>query len=207
LVVACGLLAVSWSSPGQQSATLSTDRASESIWERGVGEGFRCGAQSLTLTAGATYGLTAMGSQQAHDIVLGGVTYGRMLDNTIGAGRFYGGNFELRLELLGGVQVSPRVDGVVALSPHLRYNFSTGTRWVPFIDGGAGVAATSIREPDLGGTVQFDIQGIVGVQRFLRDDMAVTFQAGYLHMSSAGLYQPNLGVNCISMMAGVSFYF
>jgi len=217
IVLLCALLMASWSSPAQQSLSFSSDPTdggtvlqsggNGSVWQNSVGEGFRRGAQSVTVSAGATYGLTALGSKESHDLLLGSLTYGLMLDNTIGQGKFYGGNFEFRLELLNGLQISPRSDWVVALSPHLRYNLETGTRWIPFIDGGAGVAATSIREPDLGGTWQFDLQAAVGVQRFLTENMALTFQAGYLHMSSAGLYKANLGVNCVSGMAGVSFFF
>jgi len=38
-------------------------------------------------------------------------------------------------------------DWVVGLTPHLRYNFATGTRWIPFVDGGAGVTATASALP------------------------------------------------------------
>jgi hypothetical protein len=130
-----------------------------------------------------------------------------MLDNTIGAGHWYGGNFELRVQLFGGWQFSPRGEWVVGLTPHLRYNFATGTRWVPFIDGGAGVSATSIREPDLGGVFEFNLQAGAGVQRFLSDKMAVTLEASYMHISSGDIYTPNLGVNCVIGMVGISFFF
>jgi opacity protein-like surface antigen len=111
------------------------------------------------------------------------------------------------VELFGGEQFSPRNEWVVGSTPHLRYNFATGTRWIPYIDGGAGVSATSIRKPDLGGVFEFNLQAAVGVQRFVTDNVAVTVQAGYLHLSSAHIYTPNDGVNCITGMAGVTFFF
>lgn len=202
------LFAGSWNSFAQRSlSTLTGTSGGESIWERGVGEGFRCGAQSLSLSAGGAYGIDGFGSVESHDLALGSVSYGRMLDNTMGAGHWFAGNFELKAQLFGGVQFSPRNEWVVGLTPHLVYNFATGTRWVPFVDVGAGVSATSIREPDLGGVFQFNLQAGVGVQRFLTDTMAVTVEASYLHLSSAGLYEPNDGVNTVLGMVGVRFFF
>lgn len=203
--VLCALFTASWSSRAQESASVSI--GNQSIWERDVGEGFRRGVQSLSLSAGATYGLTAIGSVQSHDLALGSLTYGVVLDNTVNHGHWYRGNIELRVELFGGAQFSPQSEWVVGLTPHLRYDFATGTRWVPYIDGGAGVTGTGIREPDLGGAFEFNLQAAIGVQRFLTDHLALTLQAGYLHISSAGIYQPNMGVNCITGMAGVSFLF
>jgi len=130
-----------------------------------------------------------------------------MLDGTLGKDCWYRGNFEFRLELFGGAQFLPRTEWVMGLTPHLRYCFATGTRWIPYIDGGAGVSATSIREPDLGGVFQFNLQAAVGVQRYVTDTVAVTVQAGYFHMSSADIYKPNNGVNCVTGMAGVTFFF
>jgi hypothetical protein len=72
-----------------------------------------------------------------------------------GKDHWYRGNWEVRGELFGGAQFSPENDWLVGLTPHLRYNFATGTRWIPFIDAGSGVMATSIGLPDLSGTLQF----------------------------------------------------
>lgn len=210
----CASLAVLWAlligartGFAQRALFASFDEPSDSIWERGAGEGFRCGAQSFTLSAGASYGVQAIGSVDSHDLALGSLRYGRMLDNTMGAGHWYAGNFELQVQLFGGEQFSPSREWVVGLTPHLVYNFATGTRWVPFIDGGAGISGTSIRGPDLGGPFQFNLQAGVGVQRFLTDRMAVTLEASYLHLSSAGIYEPNNGVNTILGMVGVRVFF
>ncbi len=206
LAIVWVLLGGAWNGFAQRSLSAS-DAGSESIWEHGVGEGFRCGAQSLTLSAGASYGVQAIGGVDSHDLALGSLRYGLMLDNTRGSGHWYAGNFELQVQLFGGEQFSPGREWVVGLTPHLVYNFATGTRWVPFIDGGAGVSGTSIRAPDLGGPFQFNLQAGVGVQRFLTDRMAVTVEASYLHLSSAGFYEPNNGVNTILGMVGVRFFF
>jgi len=108
------------------------------------------------------------------------------------------------------MQYHPGVDTdgwLIGLTPHLRYNFATGTRWIPFLDGGAGVTATGIGHPDLGGTFEFNLQPALGVQRFIRDNLALTAQVKYMHMSSAGIDHPNLGVNNVVFMIGLVWLF
>jgi hypothetical protein len=130
-----------------------------------------------------------------------------MIGKVKGEGHWYRGNWEIRVELLGGAQYSPTTEWLVGLTPHLRYNFDTGNRWIPFIDAGVGPSVTGIRRPDLSGTFEFNDQGNVGLCWFMRDDVALTVEAGYMHLSNAGIDHPNNGVNCVKGMAGVSWFF
>jgi hypothetical protein len=112
------------------------------IWQDGVGSGFLGSAQNLTLEAGVAAGMASLGSHQAHDIALVSASYGHILGGVVGGDHWYRGNFEGRMELFGGMQYHPDVDTdgwLIGLTPHLHYNFATGTRWIPFVDGGAGV--------------------------------------------------------------------
>jgi lipid A 3-O-deacylase len=179
----------------------------KSILENGIGEGFRPEAQSISLSAGATYGITAFGGREAHDLTLVSLTYGHMLGHVVGEGHWYRGNPEFRLELFTGAQFSPSSEWLVGLTPHLRYNFATGTRWIPFLDSGAGVTATGIGPPDLSGTFEFNLQAGVGVQWFLRENVALSLEARYVHWSCAGLNKPNLGLNGVTGMLGLTFFF
>ena len=179
----------------------------ESIWESSVGEGFRSSAQSITLSAGATYGFAAFGGRESHDLALVSLTYGHMLGHTVGQDHWYRGNFEGRLELFTGAQFSPSTDWLVGLTPHLRYNFATGTRLIPFVDAGAGVTATSIGPPDLSGTFEFNLQAGTGIQWFFKDNVALTLEARYIHFSCAGINDPNRGLNGVTGLIGWSFFF
>jgi hypothetical protein len=177
------------------------------IWENGMGEGFKDGTQSISLSFGGTYGVRIFGGEERHDMELNSLTYGYMLGAVQGAGHWYQGNWEARGELFGGVQFSPSGNWVVGLTPHIRYNFATGTRWIPYLDLGAGVSATGIGAPDLSGTFEFNLQANTGVRWFIRDNLALTFEAGYLHLSDASISRPNLGVNALKGMIGVSWFF
>jgi len=178
-----------------------------SIWQDGVGQGFLSTTHTLSVEAGVGVGMAAFGSTQAHDLALISLAYGHMLGPVLGEGHWYRGNFEWRVELFGGGQYSRSSEWLVGLTPHLRYNFATGTRWIPFMDGGAGVTATSIGHPDLGGTFEFNLQPGVGMHWFVRDNLALTGEVKYMHMSCAGIDKPNLGLNDVIGMIGLTWFF
>jgi len=180
------------------------------IWPDGVGNGFLCSAWDIAVEAGASRGVTIFGSRQAHDLGLLSVSFGKMLGRVIGEDRWYRGNFEGRLEVFGGMQFHPDVDTdgwLIGLTPHLRYNFATGTRWVPFLDAGAGVTATGIGPPDLSGTFEFNLQATTGVHWFFRDNLALTGDIRFLHVSCGGIHSPNLGINDVAFMIGLTWFF
>jgi hypothetical protein len=186
---------------------LFADTPTSDVWRNGVGEGFRSGAQSTSLEAGAAAGLAVLGGHQRHDLALTSISYGQMLGPVRGEDHWYRGNWELDGELFGGPQYSPSANYVIGLRPHLRYDFATGTRWVPFVDAGAGVTATGIGAPDLSGTFEFNLQGGVGTHYFIRNNLAITAEARYLHLSCAGMNSPNLGLNGVAGMIGLSWFF
>jgi opacity protein-like surface antigen len=188
-------------------SALTLKPSNPDIWQNGVGEGFKKGVQSYSFSSGAGYGMRIFGSQANNDLALASVSYGYMLDSVKGEGHWYRGNWEFRGELFSGAQFSPRSDWLVGLTPHLRYNFATGTRWVPFVDLGAGVTATSIGPPDLSHTFEFNLQASTGVRWFVTDNVALSVEARYLHLSCASMYSPNLGLNNVNGMLGISWFF
>ncbi len=183
------------------------DEPKSGIWLNDIGEGFRSDAQSASLEAGAAAGVAILGGRQRHDLALTSISYGHMLGDVRGEDHWYRGNWELRGELFGGPQYSPNANYMMGLTPHLRYDFATGTRWVPFVDVGAGVSATGIGAPDLSGTFEFNLQGAVGAHWFIRNNLAITAETRYLHLSCCGMRSPNLGLNAVAGMIGLSWFF
>jgi hypothetical protein len=214
----CRITAIIWLNAAlAQAQTAPTDSAPHAvptlkpsdtnIWQNGVGEGFKHGTQSISFNAGAGYGLKILGSKERHDLALQSISYGYMLGPVKGEDHWYRGNWEFRGELFSGAQFSPTSDWLVGLTPHLRYNFATGTRWIPFIDAGAGVSATDIGPPDLSHYFEFNLQAAAGIRWFIRDNVALSIEARYLHMSCAGISSPNLGLNNVNGMVGISWFF
>ena len=191
--------------PGKQQNTIFSLKPD--IWYSGVGEGFRAGTQVVGLTAGVAYGVLIFGGEERHHLSLISVSYGQMIGNVKGEDKWYRGNWELRAELFGGAQVNSETCALVGLTPHMRYNFATGTRFVPYVDIGAGVSLTEIRAQDLGGAFQFNLQAITGANYFVKDNLSISIAMHYLHLSSAGIYLPNNGVNTVGCFLGVQWFF
>lgn len=162
---------------------------------------------SLSLEAGAARGLSVIGSTEAHELALTSLSAGHVFATTVGADHWYRGNLELRIELLSGAQFSPSSSWLVAMNPHLRYNFAAGTRLVPFIDLSPGAMLTDIGRPDLGTRFEFDLQAGFGAHWFLRRGLALTVEARYIHISDANTGHPNHGVNSLLGLAGVTWFF
>jgi lipid A 3-O-deacylase len=194
-------------STNEPARAITLERARASTWQGEMGEGFAPGVSHCGVVAGAGLGMEVFGSSSTHNLALAGVSYGKVCSGVQAADKFYRGNWEWRLELLGGSQFHPNAAYLVGLTPHLRYNLATGTRWVPFVDIGVGVTATDIGEPDLGGVFQFNLQGAAGVNYFLREHLALGAELRLLHLSSARINTPNLGVNTCLALLGMNWYF
>ncbi len=191
----------------QSQSVWTNSMATPSVWQDAVGGGFLPSAQDLAVEAGVAPGLAFFGSPRAHDLALLSLSYGHMLGRVKGEGHWYRGNFEVRLEMFGGAEYSHTEGWVAGLTPHLRYNLATGTRWIPFLDLGAGVTGTGIGAPDLSGTFQFNSQATAGVRWFMRNDLALTGEVRLMHVSNAGISEPNAGMNNVPCMIGITWFF
>jgi opacity protein-like surface antigen len=191
----------------QSSTNSALAPGGRGLWTTGVGSGYRKGARQAGLALGPGIGTHALGSKRRHDLALTAVQFGRVFSDVIGDGRWYRGNAELVYELFGGTQHEPADHTVMGLVPLLRYSFAPGGRWVPFVNGGVGLAYTTISNPDLNGGLQFNIQVGAGVHYFHQKDRALTLQYRWFHLSNAGIRRPNSGVNTHLVFAGMSWLF
>ena len=110
--LACSHSAELLSPPPAENSTsgpvLENQQPAASIWQDGVGEGFRSTEQTFSVEAGVGLGMAAFGSTQAHDLALTSLSYGHMWGPVLGKDHWYRGNFEYRIELFGGAQVPLR---------------------------------------------------------------------------------------------------
>ena len=168
---------------------------------------FGPGAQILGASAGATYGMKILGSSERHHLFLGFISYGRIIRDVEGGRRWLRGNIELCGEVLGGSQFHPENDKLIGLAGHVRYNFVNPLPLVPYVDVGAGATLTEIREPDLGGAFQFNLQAVAGLDYWFGQGAAMGLELRYIHLSSAGIYSPNRGVNTAGLFVSVKSLF
>jgi len=90
--------------------------------------------------------------------------------------------------------------------PVFTYYFDTGTRFVPYVEAGLGVLYTDLRGYGLGGHFSFTETGGVGVSYFLSDNLALNAMWRYRHVSNAGIYDNNRGLDSGVILAGFSYF-
>lgn len=177
------------------------------VWRDGVGSGLRKGTEEQSVSVGAGIGMKVLSGSQSHDLILGHLRYGRVLTDVVGGQSWLRGNLGWGLELVGGGQYRPKEAYLFGLTPALRYSFATGRRWMPFVDAGAGVSLTDIGHPDLSTKFEFNLQVGAGCNYFLKDNLALTLQYRFIHLSNARIDTPNLGVNTSIIYLGLTRYF
>ena len=119
------------------------------------------------------------------------------------ARRFPVRRFEIINEGILGNAIHPggRLTGYALL---FRLDGKNHRRIVPFMDAGAGVQSTNLntRAPELSGKFQFSPQGGFGVQYFFNPQRAFILEYRYMHMSNAGIEEPNHGFNACMLSIG-----
>jgi hypothetical protein len=118
------------------------------------------------------------------------------------------GSLELILEPTFLITTSPSTSFGEGASLLFRYNFVTGTRWVPFFDLGLGILHWNLRLPSiLLSQFNFTLQGGPGLHYFATNHLAITGQVRLHHISNGGLESPNIGINSSVYLLGVSYFF
>jgi opacity protein-like surface antigen len=117
---------------------------------------------------------------------------------------FLPGSFEIVIEptyLTVFQHQTAHVGGLAAL---LKYNFRTGTRWTPYLVGGAGVSFASHRLPHGGTSFNFLPEGGLGLQYALTPRWLLGGEWRFQHFSNAGISSSNPGLNLSLFLLGVS---
>lgn len=198
LVISASAAEMNRSDPVEMPATIVLQTAAQ---------GFEKGARQLGLSAGGGFAVDVFGGGDEHDVALAAVDYGYMLTDILSPGTWRSGALELRGEVFAGAQFQPNLAYITGLAPILRYNFVRPSKFVPFLEFGAGLAATDMDRPDLSTVFNFNLQGGGGVQYWFRPRTAVTLQYKFLHISNARIDTPDRGVNLNTFLLGVAWRF
>lgn len=172
---------------------------------QGIGQGFRKGATHAGFSLGGGIGVPGLGSREEHDFLLVTAHVSRVVSGRLAKDHWFRGNCELIGEFFSGWQLSPKTAYAVGFTPVFRYDFATSARWVPFLEGGAGVSATDVGRPDLATWFEFHLVAGGGVHRVYSPRLARTFQYRFVHLSNASIRQPNRGVNTIVFLVGLTW--
>jgi opacity protein-like surface antigen len=91
--------------------------------------------------------------------------------------------------------------------PVLTYRFNLGYGFSPFIVGGLGMMYKDLRGLHMGGKFTFMETAGAGLSYFLNEKVALSVEWRFRHMSNAGIYNENVGLNSCMFLAGFSYYF
>jgi hypothetical protein len=126
-------------------------------------------------------------------------------------GGFVRGNFEWAADLMPLYylwQPTPAKNAYgAAFNPlNLKWNFTSSTRTVPFLELGGGVLFTNNVAPANTSRVNFLTHATLGFQFFNNQRRAFMAGVRYEHISNAGLTVPNPGINTVQFQLGFNWF-
>jgi opacity protein-like surface antigen len=119
------------------------------------------------------------------------------------------GVLQWKFEAVLGLMTTENNRGIAGGSPiGLRYNFTRGNgRFVPYAETTLGAGYVNVHKDVQGTRFNFIETASLGTQYFLSDKLSLDVQARYMHISNAGLHEPNRGQNLMFGIVGVNYYF
>ena len=95
----------------------------------------------------------------------------------------------------------------VGLTPiGLKLEYDQGQQVVPFGIAGIGAMYTGLQGAELSGPFEFASFGGGGIKLFLTEQLALSFQYRFRHISNAGIKEPNRGLNSQFVLIGLESY-
>ncbi len=169
-------------------------------------ESLQKGTWDLSLWAEGGHSIFG-GSTDPTGLFSAGGRVGRILSSEHGSGALRG-NFEYAFDVTPVTVVFQQntVYGGGFSPMILRWNFTRPRKISPWFEVGGGVLFTSSDVPAFTNSVNFTPQAAVGLNVFLRQKRSVDVAFKYMHISNAGLSDPNPGLNTLQGMIAFHWY-
>jgi lipid A 3-O-deacylase PagL len=183
----CGLLATGVAAPARAQTGPMTDGNEIEFWTTG--------------------GHGTNGIEQHTGVWTAGFRYGWVISSPFGPGPLRG-RFEYAVDAVPVFVLFQPTNTAygAAINPlALVWNFDTHGRVVPYLDLGGGVLFTNTQVPAGTSRINFTTAGGVGLH-FLTGKLAWTTDVRFMHISNAGLSNPNPGINTVQLRLGVGWF-
>jgi hypothetical protein len=155
------------------------------------------GTQTIGMTGGAFFPIRLTEDQSTKLFgAATGLSFSLTLTDPMGSS-WYQGQVSLGAELIGLFTSEPSGSYGIGVTPKLSYAFVGAKRFRPYFEGGGGPMWTDLggRVPEQPGQFNFLIWGGAGCSFLVTPQWAVTAGYRFMHISNAGLRQPNSGLN------------
>lgn len=129
------------------------------------------------------------------------------MTDRLGGDAWYGGNLETIFE--GALFHNAAQNGGygVGLGTTLRYNFIFSNQIVPFVDANFGVMSLDLDLERQSDGFNFNVGFGGGAHWFVSDNLAITTEVRWQHISNAKTKLPNDGINAGLFLLGFSYFF
>lgn len=117
------------------------------------------------------------------------------------------GALETGLEAWFQYYVEPDTATAQGLKLALRYHVLGFGPLVPYIEGTAGAAGTSLKVMEIRSTFTFVLEAGAGLSYFVTPQMAINAGYRFQHISNGNISTPNRGFNSDSGVIGLTYYF
>ena len=171
----------------------------------GIAQGPEKGGREIEFFTGG--GPSVPGGVRGIGVWNAGLRYGFLISGLHGPG-FLRGRFESALDVtpfFWVFQPGGTAYGVGIVPAVLKWDFAQRGRVVPYVDFDGNVLLTSKDTPPHISKVNFTPSAVVGAH-FLLHKYAVTAELRYLHISDAGLTDPNPGINTVEVRMGFGLF-
>ena len=182
----------------------------EEVWN--ASSRFGLGKQQIGISSGYAEGFGFAGSgggKENADVRMAAVVpyWGIGISDILGEGDWYRGSFLLLAEGQLLVNTNPRsgYGGAFILSG--RYQWLSWRRVVPFFQAGAGIGGIDMDLDSQRDGFEFYLQTGIGAHLFVREQLSITLEARYHHISNAQTRRPNSGINSGLFLIGPTFFF
>jgi hypothetical protein len=108
---------------------------------------------------------------------------------------------ELPLHLITSSELST----MVGLNFLACYTFTADAKWQPYIFGGGGPVYSFADIPGMGSDWNGNYQFAIGMDHHLEDNRTVNVEVRYHHISNTGIETPNVPLNSLKILVGMSF--
>ena len=130
--------------------------------------------------------------------------YNHMTIDNIGSGWLRGYHTTL-IELPLHLVTDPDTSAMVGVNFLACYTFTASEQWQPYIFGGGGPVYSFADIPGMGADWNGNYQFAFGLAHLLDTNRTLLFEVRYHHISNAGTEDPNVPLNSMKVLVGLTF--
>ena len=163
------------------------------------------GQHEVQIWTGGGHGTN--GSQSSDGVWNVGLRYGLILTAPHGPG-FLRGRLEYAVEAVPAFLVFQRQNTAygAGVNPFaFKWAFETRGSVVPYFEIGGGTLFTNTQVPAGTSRINFTTSGAIGLH-FLRSKYNLSTEVRFMHISNAGLANPNPGINTVQLRLGFGWF-